>query len=85
MDGTDRAAEEEKSHGGACGQQDKWGRTPLHWATVNGHRDAVVALVEAGSDMWKEDYYHESSMALAERRAECRAWLNGQDLSLIHI
>ena len=76
---TGGALENDQLHGGACGQQDKWGRTPLHWATANGHRDAIVALVEAGSDMWQEDNQRESSMALAERRAECREWLNGQD------
>ena len=64
---------------GACGALDKWGRTPLHWATANGHRDAVVALVEAGSDMWLKDHQAESSMDIAERRAECREWLDGQD------
>ena len=63
----------------ACSQLDRWGRTPLHWATANGHRDAVVALVEAGSDMHLRDFQEESSMEIAERRAECREWLNGQD------
>lgn len=64
---------------GACEQLDRWGRTALHWATANGHREAVVALVEAGSDMFSRDFQDESSMDIAERRAECREWLNGQD------
>ena len=65
--------------GGACGSQDKWGRIPLHWATINGHRDSMVALVGAGSDIWQKDFQLDSSMDLAERRAECREWLNGTD------
>ena len=73
------ASAHEDANTEACRQLDKWGRTPLHWATVNGHRSAVVALVEAGSDMWLKDFQRDSSMDLAERRAECREWLNGQD------
>ena len=61
----------------ACGRLDKWGRLPLHWAIVNGHRDAMVALVEAGSNVWLRDFQHQSSMDLAEERAMCREWLNG--------
>ena len=58
---------------------DRWGRTPLHWAVTNGHREAVIALSEAGSDLWLEDFQKESPMALGERRAECREWLDGQE------
>mmetsp|Transcript_11571 Transcript_11571/g.27486 ORF Transcript_11571/g.27486 Transcript_11571/m.27486 type:complete len:520 (-) Transcript_11571:1224-2783(-) len=29
---------------------DQWGRTPLHWAVVNGHGKAVELLLEAGSN-----------------------------------
>ena len=61
----------------ACGRLDKWGRLPLHWAIVNGHRDAMVALVEAGSNVWLRDFQNQSSMDLAEERAMCREWLNG--------
>ena len=64
---------------GACAQLDRWGRTPLHWAVTNGHREAVIALSEAGSDLWLEDFQKESPMALGERRAECREWLDGQE------
>lgn len=28
---------------------DKWNRTPLHWAVLNGHVGAVTALLEAGA------------------------------------
>ena len=64
---------------GAVGALDVWGRTPLHWAVVNGHRDAVVTLLEAGSDQGLEDLQNESPLAIAKRRAICREWINGQD------
>ena len=63
----------------ACGTVDAWGRTALHWAVTKGHRSAVVALVEAGSDVRLRDAQGETPMDLAERRAECRAWLQGQE------
>ena len=28
--------------------KDSWGRSPLHWAVVNGHRTVVMKLLEAG-------------------------------------
>ena len=31
--------------GSACASRDVWGRTPLHWAVINGHREAIVTLV----------------------------------------
>ena len=52
---------------------DVWGRTALHWAVINGHREAIVALVEAGSDISLRDLQNESSLDLAEKRAECQA------------
>lgn len=58
---------------------DKWGRTPLHWAVNNGHRSAIVALCEAGSDVGLRDCQDDSPLDLAERRAACREWLGGQD------
>ena len=30
--------------------RDKWERTPLHWAVVNGHGKAVGVLLEAGAN-----------------------------------
>ncbi|KAJ3333472.1 hypothetical protein HDU76_007686 [Blyttiomyces sp. JEL0837] len=54
-------------------QKDKWGRTPLHWASVNGHRDAVKALVEMGSDTKLVDENGEDAVEIAERRARCGA------------
>ena len=57
----------------ACGVLDVWGRTPLHWAVISGHREAVVSLVDAGSDISLRDRQNESSLDLAERRAVCHA------------
>ena len=45
----------------------------MHWAVVNGHREAIVTLVEAGSDIALRDKQHESALDLAERRATCHA------------
>ena len=59
--------------GSACASRDVWGRTPLHWAVINGHREAIVTLVEAGSDIALRDKQHESALDLAERRATCHA------------
>jgi hypothetical protein len=56
-----------------CELLDVWGRTALHWAVVNGHREAIVALVEAGSDISLRDLQNDSSIDLAEKRAECQA------------
>ena len=58
--------------GAACESLDVWGRSALHWATMNGHREAIVTLVEAGSDISLRDRQNESSLDLAERRAACR-------------
>ena len=38
---------------------------------INGHREAIVTLVEAGSDISLRDLQNESSLDLAERRALC--------------
>ena len=32
----------------AAKAKDSWGRSPLHWAVVNGHRTVVMKLLEAG-------------------------------------
>lgn len=31
-------------------QQDKSGRTPLHWAAISGHHEVVLLLLNAGAD-----------------------------------
>lgn len=52
---------------------DRWRRTPLHWAVVNGHRTMVAKLLECGADRKKVDDKGETPLAIAERRARCGA------------
>jgi len=52
---------------------DAWGRTPLHWASVNGHRNACKALLDLGADASIKDDAGETARAIAERRALCSA------------
>lgn len=52
---------------------DAWGRTPLHWAAVNGHRAACVALLDAGASASAVDDAGETPTDAAERRALCSA------------
>lgn len=56
-----------------CSVVDKWGRTPLHWAVVNGHRTTTVALLAAKASPYAIDNAGETPLAVAERRAQCRA------------
>eukprot|EP00035_Acanthoeca_spectabilis_P011122 m.195803 g.195803 ORF g.195803 m.195803 type:complete len:981 (+) comp15239_c0_seq1:202-3144(+) len=62
-----------RAGGVGCLGPDRWGRTPLHWAVQNGHRTAVVALLEASSDPNAKDAAGETPLQVAERRAQCRA------------
>jgi ankyrin repeat protein len=57
----------------ALNQPDAFGRTPLHWATVNGHRTTVSMLLEVGADVRVKDEAHETALQIAERRARCGA------------
>ena len=50
---------------------DVWGRTALHWAVINGTRETIITLVEAGSDISLRDLQNESTLDLAEKRALC--------------
>ena len=52
---------------------DVWGRTPLHWASVNGHRAACDALTRRGADVGAVDAFGETPVDAAERRALCAA------------
>ena len=55
---------------------DKWGRTPLHWASINGHRGVCVYLssIEEGSvSLGVRDHRGETPIDCAERRALCSA------------
>ena len=47
---------------------DRWGRSALHWAALNGHRQACVTLLAFGADRSQLDENGETAVALAERR-----------------
>ena len=57
----------------AVDSRDSWGRTPLHWAAVNGHRPACVALLDRGANVNSVDDAGETPTRAAERRALCSA------------
>lgn len=75
--GGSTTAARRNTHGGggvrAVDRVDAWGRTPLHWAAVNGHRAACVALLDAGASAIIKDDAGETPTAAAERRALCSA------------
>ena len=52
---------------------DAWGRTALHWAAVNGHRNACKELLDRGADGSIRDRDGETARDIAERRALCSA------------
>jgi len=52
---------------------DMWSRTPLHWATLNGHEPAVRWLLEHGADAAAKDKAGETARDAASRRALCAA------------
>ncbi|KAJ3024997.1 UNVERIFIED_CONTAM: hypothetical protein HDU68_007569 [Siphonaria sp. JEL0065] len=61
-------------------QKDSWGRTALHWASVNGHGGAVKVLVGRGADLKVKDLDGEDALEIAERRARCGEALRGGGL-----
>lgn len=66
-----------KSHGLFVKSTDKNGWTPLHYATDNGHKDAVQALLEAGSYVLPRDKVGWTPLHAAVRRRyyDCAAIL----------
>ncbi|KAJ3011205.1 hypothetical protein HKX48_006970 [Thoreauomyces humboldtii] len=63
--------------GASLEAKDAWGRTCLHWAVVNGHRNAVATLLEHGADARVADDAGETCLEIAERRARCGAQERG--------
>ena len=59
---------------------DKWGRTALFWATLNGHRTAVAYLMDAKASISALDSFGETPLMAAERRARCGAQDRGNGL-----
>lgn len=55
----------------ATERRDAWGRAPLHWAAVNGHRGAAAALSARGASASAKDDAGETPVDAAERRALC--------------
>ena len=55
----------------ATERRDAWGRSPLHWAAVNGHRGAAAALSARGASASAKDDAGETPVDAAERRALC--------------
>ncbi|KAI8817764.1 uncharacterized protein EV422DRAFT_204812 [Fimicolochytrium jonesii] len=53
--------------------RDEWRRTALHWAVVNGHRNAAQTLLAWGGDRQAVDSAGETPLDVAERRARCGA------------
>ena len=52
---------------------DKWERTPMHWAVINGHRLIVMLLMDEGASIKMKDSAGETPLEMAERRARCGA------------
>lgn len=44
------------------------GRTPLHEAVVNGHEEAILALIRAGADPWFADHEGVTPFSLAQQQ-----------------
>ena len=77
LDGdSSKAKSSKKKFGGSLpdvNALDAWGRTALHWAAVNGHRNACKELLDRGADGSIRDRDGETARDVAERRALCSA------------
>ena len=60
--------------------QNMAGNTPLHWAALNGHLEAVKLLVNAGADMGMKNQAGKDALAEAElgEKEEVGLWLMGK-------
>jgi hypothetical protein len=64
--------------------QNAWGNTPLHWAALNGHLDAVKALIAAGANLgMKNKAGHDAAFeAEVNSKNSVVEWLFQQDQAL---
>lgn len=60
--------------------QNKSGNTPLHWASLNGHVEAVELLVSAGADTEVKNHAGRNAGGEAENgeKVEVMEWLSAQ-------
>jgi len=54
-----------------CGQEginidepDRWGKTPLHYASQRGASTSAIYLINSGADMEKKDIYGNTPLAI---------------------
>ncbi|CAE8647232.1 unnamed protein product, partial [Polarella glacialis] len=75
------ASQGARVYGGALDWRDRWHRTPVHWAALNGHTSALRALLEGKANpapprvtgykhAKSTTLRHESPLEIAERRGQ---------------